>query len=313
MAKFFIFIFILIFNTATSVSAKELWLTNISVKELNKLYQSVNYTGFEDKTWLMIPSYKYPAIFLKKFPTDFYKITDEKERNSLFIKILAPLTLKLNQDLLEERQLILDIQKDFETNSKLSNTQIQLIEEKSTKYDVFTRLENEQRYNFLIKELLKRIDIIPPSIMITIASIETNFGASRILKEGNSLYKILIWHSKEGLKPLGEKQDDSYRIKTYPDIYQSLKDFALKINSSPNFNFLRTTRYHSRKMSSSSHIQGSTISAFAFKNSELHNYAGIIDYTLSYYELSVIDKSTLHDESITPTIEKKYAKYITKK
>lgn len=313
MVKFFIFIFILIFNTATSVSAKELWLTNISVKELNKLYQSVNYTGFEDKTWLMIPSYKYPAIFLKKFPKDFYKITDEKERNSLFIKILAPLTLKLNQDLLSERQLILDIQKDFEANSKLSNKQIQLIEEKSSKYDIFTRLENEQRYNFLIKELLKRIDIIPPSVMITVASIETNFGTSRILKDGNSLYKILVWHSKEGLKPIGENNDNSYRIKTYPDIYQSLKDFALKINSSPSFNFFRITRYHSRKISSQPLILGSTISAFVFKNSELHNYAGLIDYTLSYYELSVIDKSQLNYEAISPTTEKKYTKYITKK
>ena len=74
-----------------------------------------------------------------------------------------------------------------------------------------------------------------PSILITGAALETNWGTSRIVKEGNSLYKTLIWHTNEGLKPIGEKEDDSYRIKTYPNIYTSMQEFALKINSSISF------------------------------------------------------------------------------
>ena len=103
---------------------------------------------------------------------------------------MAPLALKLNQDILKERQLILDIDRDFKQNQKISSTQLKTLEEKAAKYDVFTRLKDNERTDFLISELLKRIDIISPSIMISLAAIETDFGSSRIVKEGNSLYKV---------------------------------------------------------------------------------------------------------------------------
>lgn len=310
--KFILFLLICAFFHVTA-QAKEVWFNNISTAKLKELYQQINYIGWEEKDWLMIPSYSYPAVFLKKFPSDFAQITDEKERNSLFIRILAPLALRLNNDLLQERKIILDIQNDFSQKNVLSEKQLKILEEKAQKYDVFSRLKDNERLNYLISELLNRIDVIPPSIMITIAAIETNFGSSRIVKDGNSLYKILNWNTNEGLKPIGETEDNSYRIRTYPDIYKSMEDFALRLNSSVNFSFLRLTRAGTRQSASTHRIQGAPLAAFAFTNSELQNYAGIIDYTLAYYELSVIDRSSLDSNALTKKILKKYTKYISKK
>ena len=310
--KIIIFVFLSLFSISNA-QAVDLWLKNIPLKNLQELYQQVGYTGIEEKNWLMIPSYKYPPIFLKNFPKEFYTLNDETERNSLFIKMLAPLCLKLNQDLLAERQTILDIEEAYDKSHSLSDKQINILEKKSEKYDIFTRLKDNNRYDYLISELINRIDIIPPSLMITLASIETDFGSSRIVKEGNSLYKMLQWHTKAGLKPIGENEDDSYRIKTYPDLYSSLKDFALKINSSPNFAFLRIARADARRHATTPRILGFNIATYAFTNSELRNYAGIIDYTLSYYELTIIDKSVLDNEAISNKVAKQYSKFTTKK
>ncbi|MBR4106770.1 MAG: glucosaminidase domain-containing protein [Alphaproteobacteria bacterium] len=287
--------------------ADELWLKNISTAKLNELYQQIGYTGITEKSWLMLPSKRYPAVFLKKFPADFAKIEDSEQRNSLFIKIMAPLALKLNQDILKERQLILDIDRDFKQNQKISSTQLKTLEEKAAKYDVFTRLKDNERTDFLISELLKRIDIISPSIMISLAAIETDFGSSRIVKEGNSLYKVLQWHTQSGLKPIGEDENADYRIKTYPDIYQAIKDFALRINSNINFDFFRTARAEIHSSTNPEQLIGKPLIAYAFTNSELKNYAGIIEYILSYYELFIIDQSTLDTTAITKQIIKKYA------
>lgn len=308
-----IFFILLLTLYIPSTQAKEIWLKNIPTAKLTELYQQVGYTGWKDKDWLMIPSHKYPAILLKNFPEDFAQITDEKERNSLFIRIMAPLAMHLNENLLQERQIILDLQNEFEQNKKLSDKQVKLLEDKAIKYDVFSRLKGSERLTYLLSELLNRIDIIPPSIMITIAAIETNFGTSRIVKEGNALYKILNWNTKEGLKPIGEKENAEYRIRTYPNIYKSMEDFALRLNSSVNFSFFRITRASKRQSASTHRIKGDSIAAFLFTNSELKNYAGIIDYTLSYYELSVIDRSALDSANLSGEILKKYSKYITKK
>ena len=288
--------------------AKELWLKNIPVKQLQNLYQQADYIG--ERGYLMLPSNQYPKIFLKNFPENYTSITDEKERNALFIKIMAPLALKLNEELSAERQIITEIQSRFTKNNKLSQKDIDTIEKKSKKYDIFTRLKGVSRHRLLLKELSDRIDRIPPSIIITAAAIETNWGASRIVKEGNSLYKMLQWHTDKGLKPIGENTDNSYRIKTYPDIYASIKDYALKINSHPSFAMLRSIRSELRALNNLQ--SGSLLAPYVYGSSNLDNYAGLFDYTLAYYELSNIDNATLIDSELTATIQKKFSSYISK-
>ena len=292
----------------TSAKADEVWLKDISLDQLHNLYTAINYEGL--KGYLMYPDRKYPTIFLKNFPSDYKNLIDEQKRNALFIKILTPLILKLNQELENERIIIQNIADSFNQNNKLSSKEIQTIEQKSKKYDIFSRLKSTERYNYLITELLTRIDRIPPSIMITAAAMETNWGTSRIVNEGNSLYKMLVWHTDKGLKPKGETEDSNYRIKTYPDIYSSIQDFALKINSHKSFESLRNLRRERRKRTNN--MSGLLLAPYVYGSSNLKNYAGIFEYTLAYYELLEIDKSTLDSNMVNKDLIKKYKKYVTK-
>lgn len=293
---------------AQTAKADELWLKNIPVRRLQELYDRTGYTGAKD--FLMLPDHNYPPIFLKNFPADYDGITNETKRNALFIKILTPLALKLNQDIKNERKVIEDIAAKFKKDNELSAADIKTVETFAAKYDIFSRLKDNDRYSFLIQELLNRIDAIPPSIMITAAALETNWGTSRIVKEGNSLYKMLVWHTDKGLKPKGETEDDSYRIKTYPDIYASMQDFALKINSHSAFETMRNMRRERRERNA--FMSGLLLAPYTYGSSNLRNYAGIFDYTLAYYELLEIDKSSLKSNMITADIIKAYKNYVTK-
>ncbi len=305
---FSLLLLLLAFFPAVASAAGELWLQDIPLSKLQDVYHRCGYEG--KRGYLMLPSYKYPPVYLKNFPADYNSLTDETERNALFIKILAPLALKLNQDLLEERAVISAIAERFRQNPNLSAADIEILEAKAAKYDIFSRLKNNERRRYLISELLNRIDRIPPSIMITAAALETNWGTSRIVKEGNSLYKMLVWHTDKGLKPVGETTDDSYRIKIYPDIYASMQDFALKVNSHPSFTALRNFRREQRERTAN--ISGLILAPYTYGNSQLKNYAGIFDYTLAYYELQAIDKSSLDATMIPEDITREFGRYVTK-
>lgn len=305
---FSLLLLLLAFFPAVASAAGELWLQDILLSKLQDVYHRCGYEG--KRGYLMLPSYKYPPVYLKNFPADYNSLTDETERNALFIKILAPLALKLNQDLLEERAVISAIAERFRQNPNLSAADIEILEAKAAKYDIFSRLKNNERRRYLISELLNRIDRIPPSIMITAAALETNWGTSRIVKEGNSLYKMLVWHTDKGLKPVGETTDDSYRIKIYPDIYASMHDFALKVNSHPSFTALRNFRREQRERTAN--ISGLILAPYTYGNSVLKNYAGIFDYTMAYYELQVIDKSSLDATMIPEDITREFGRYVTK-
>ena len=290
-----------------SVKAEDVWFKDIPVKKLEELHKDIKYAGYP-KDHLMLDERKYPRIFLKNFPLGFDKITDEEKRNNLFLKIMIPMALKLNEDIVKERNKLLEIQEKYNQNPKLPQSDIDYLEKMAETYDTFTRLKGDNRYLYLVSDLLNRVDRIPPSIIITAAAIETNWGASRVVKEGNSLYKILEWHTTEGLKPIGETEDNSYRIKVYPDLYSSIKDYALKVNSARSFEKFRNFRREFRELNNN--LVGHLLSPYTYGSSNLDNYPGIFDYTLAYYELLDIDKSSLTDKIISKDIMKKYKKYI---
>ena len=304
-----LFILISLLILSSPVKAEDLWLKDIPVKKLEELYQDINYKG-DIKDHLLLDEKTYPRVFLKNLPLDYEKITDEKQRNTLFLKILIPLAMRINEDLFNLRQEIQGLQKKFLDTQKLSRQEIDKIEQLETTYDIFTRINGNDRYAYLLHELLIRIDIIPTSILVTAAAIETNWGASRIVREGNSLYKILQWHTTEGLKPIGETEDDSYRIKIYPDLYSSIDDYALKINSSQSFGKFRNFRCELRGLNNTA--AGQVLAPYTFGSSNLENYSGLFDYTLAYYELLAIDKLSLKKEPLSKDITKKYNKYLKK-
>ena len=269
-----------------SASKKGIYIDKINVENLQKIYKENNYNYFiPRKTW------KVPAIFLTRLPEDFSEIEDENLRNQLFIQILSPLALKVNEDILNERKQLETLHQHFENTHKLNKKEQAWLDKTAKKYDVFTRFQGYRRNKLLFNKLIEKIDIVPASVLIAVSGIETDWGKSRLTKEGMSLYKEISWYSDEGMIPLDENQDKSYRIKIFPSLYESMKSFALKINSGINYRDARTLRqeYRNRRKI----IDGrSMASSFVFLSPE-PNYIGLLDYTITFYELINVDASKL--------------------
>lgn len=279
-----------------SVSVQEyrgdgLYLENISIAELQEVYDIYQY-----KDYIYMPDWKYPPIFLKTFPTDYYNLKDTKKRNKLFIQILAPLALKLADEILIERYEIIDVKNAFEKNHELTPEQEKFIEEKAKKYDIFTRLKGNRRYSLIFKQLLLKVDKVSPSLLIGVAAVESNWGTSRPVKLGNGLYKELAWYGQEGLDPIGEDEDKSYKIRTFPSLYDAMQSYALKINSNINFEYMRFLRAEYRWREQP--VLGRTMAHTMIFASPLKNYGGLLDYTITFYELNNFDDSLLGGDEI---------------
>lgn len=192
---------------------------------------------------------------------------------------------------------------DFDKNGELSAAQEKRIEEFAVKYDHFTRLKGYRRYKLLLHELRVKIDIIPASFYVAVAAAETNWGSSRIVREANSLYKELVWYTEDGLKPADENEDDTYRIKIFPSLYDSIKSFALRLNSGIDYQGFRSQRkeYRYRRQLMSGRNIAHTLPLF----SPLKNYIGLIDYTTTFYEMVYLDSAELYYPKISLKNNKK--------
>lgn len=258
---------------------------NINTAVLQKMFADYGYNDF-----VYMKDWKYPPVFLQKFPADFARLKDKNLRNRLFIQVLAPLAMLVNERIILERYDLLQLEERYQKNKNLSDDDKRQLEEWAKKYDVFTRMKGNERYEILLQELLLKIDGVPPSILIAAAAAESNWGTAREVALGNSLYKWKVWYTDEGIKPL-EDDDDSYRIKIYPSLLAAMEEYALKFNSDVNFKNFRTLRMHRRNHRKP--LRGTTMVYNMVVGSPLENYAGLLSYIITFYDLGNLDEAEL--------------------
>ncbi|MBR2273894.1 MAG: glucosaminidase domain-containing protein [Alphaproteobacteria bacterium] len=286
--KFFITLTLMLLNsypTHADIAWRQyngnIYIQESTVAELEDLFTKSHYRRFRG-----LENNAYPAIFVTKLPSDFNQIKSLKYRNELFIRILAPLALKINEELSNERHTLLRIERNFMATQTLSAEETNLLEGMAQKYDYFTRFKDNHRIAAQIENLKQRINIIPPSVLIAAAAMETNWGDSRLAQQANSLYKEKIWYTEDGLVPQ-QDTDDDYHFKTFSSLIESMRSFAITLNSDIKFSSVWESRTLALKWQDN--LIGENIAFTLSTASNLPNFAGILDYTTAFYDLMAID------------------------
>ena len=269
------------------------YVDETTVSELENLFKQHNYQRFR-----ALEDNAYPAIIIRKIPTDFQEIKSQKYRNELFIRMLTPLAFKVNEEISNERNMLLRIERHWERDKKLSSSEQRKLEILAKKYDYFTRQKDDIRIGNQILNLKLRVNVVPPSILVSTAAIESNWGDSRLVKEANSLYKEKIWYTKEGLEPLENKQD-GFRFKIFGSLIESMRSFALTFNSNINYETAWEMRAELHKRHKV--ILGESLAFSLASSSTLPNFAGILDYTSAYYDLMALDMGKIKRETQNDT------------
>jgi Bax protein len=119
-----------------------------------------------------------PPIRLEKIPSDLVS-KDGSERKALFITALLPVVLEVNQRVLADREQLLYLREKLGARPA-SVTTIERIwlEELAERYD--SSADN-------LDELLRRVDIVPPSMAIAQGGVESGWGTSPAARS-NSLF-----------------------------------------------------------------------------------------------------------------------------
>ena len=173
---------------------------------------------------------KVPRIYITKLPKDFNMIENIKEKKDLFIQIVLPLILMKNEEILNFRTLLFHIKHKIKNKQKLS-----LVEIKS--------LENIRNFYKTqeIDKLLVKIDIVPSSIALAQAILETGWGESRFVLNGNSLFGEWTWKNI-GIKPRNREKGKTHTIKTFKTLYDSVDSYINNLNSNSYYYEFRQKR-----------------------------------------------------------------------
>ena len=172
-------------------------------------------------------------IYLSQLPKDLDRLKNTKKKKDTFIKIVMPLILDENNKILENRKKL------FKILSKSTNSM-------GEKRWLKRRFKEYEIKKGDITELKVRMDIIPPSIAIAQAAIESGWGTSRFALEGNAMFGQWTW-SKNGIEPTDKSKNQGHKILKFSMLRSSVKAYKNNLNTHNGYKEFREKRAELRK------------------------------------------------------------------
>jgi Bax protein len=213
-------------------------------------------------------------FFLAKFPQGISELDSIEQRKRIFIQILLPIVLSENEKIITDRRKLVTI-----------------INRKSFKKDADWLNEKFQQYkvkNNNPKELLLKMDIIPPSLAIAQAAYESGWGTSRFAIEGNALFGQWSWKENKGMIPEDRGEDEKHEISKFNQIRYAVSAYKNNLNTHPFYEEFRKERARQRAGRLSGSISGMKLIEHVHKYSIRGN-----DYVLGLKK--IIEQNALQD------------------
>jgi Bax protein len=183
-----------------------------------------------------------PRIYLPALPRDWRKLANTTERKRAFTMIVLPLVLYANEILLEERDRLRALAARIDAKAPLPERDRTWILALAELYKV----DAPEATREAVSALRQRIDIVPPSLAIAQAAIESGWGTSRFTTEGNALFGQWSEDKDDSMIPARRDAGRTYAIKRFSTLLGSIKAYMRNLNSHRAYRKFRAARARSR-------------------------------------------------------------------
>jgi Bax protein len=168
---------------------------------------------------------------------DFTQYSAGTERKEAFFGFLFPRIALANLEILRQREGV----KALQRLESLSDEQRQWLEEHGNRLRV--NIDSDQFF----EKLLRRLDIVPPSLVIAQAANESAWGTSRFATRGNNLFGQWCFTPGCGIVP-GQRTDGrSHEVAAYKHPYASIRSYLTNLNRHNAYKPLRALRTQKRE------------------------------------------------------------------
>jgi Bax protein len=244
--------------------------------------------GYERKN-SRIPS-EVPNLFIASLPADLNKLPRVQQRKVTFIKSTLTLISRVNALIEQERQRVISLRDQIVMGQKLALEDSAWLSITAERYG----LESVD-----LGELLKRVDIVPPSLAIAQAAEESGWGTSRFAREGNALFGQRAYREhKKGIVPKKRPDGSKFRVRAFDHLIDGVKAYAHNLNSHFAYEAFRDRRAVMRTVTD--HIDGYTLAGSLLRYSERgEDYINTIRLIMRVNTLQLFDAPRLRNSAAT--------------
>ncbi len=203
-------------------------------------------------------------------------------KKEIFFRVLAPLILRSNELIMQDRERLMSATADTDGDANwISRLALRYRIVDSTESDIGP----EQ-----IRELIKRVDIIPPSLAMAQTAEESGWGASRFADQGNAMFGQWAW-GENAIKPEQQRAGKgNYGIAAFESPQDSVNAYMMNVNTHRAYSSLREQRASMRAKGQSP--TGADLAPALINYSERgQHYVDTLNSIMSYNKLGEIDEA----------------------
>jgi Bax protein len=189
------------------------------------------------RTVLVVPE-PVVEVVIRNVP-DFGAILDVQLKKQTFFSYLQPYIDQENREILRQREILKLIQAKLLSGNAISTQESNSLERFSLNYEL-------ESANLLsgshLQRLLKRIDVIPTSLVLAQAANESAWGSSRFAQAGNNFFGQWCYTEGCGIIPTRRRADATHEVRSFDGVGESVHAYFMNINTFPSYENLREIR-----------------------------------------------------------------------
>lgn len=185
-----------------------------------------------------LQSQNVPRLYLRSLPHDLAEGDSLRERKQDFIRVMLPLVLAGNEKILADRQRILKFAGQVQSGGNLYAVNKAWLAQLAAEYGI----ADFDPYTGDWRELLSRVDAVPPSLALAQAALESGWGTSRFARQGNAVFGQWSWKPGSGLIPAGRDPKAGHEVRRFAQLSESVGAYLHNLNTHTHYSKLRSRR-----------------------------------------------------------------------
>ena len=222
-------------------------------------------------------------IFVAAIPKDLKDLPSVTQRKQLFLGALLPLVLEVNDSILEDREYLQGLARRMGDGEDIGD------EDRAWLAALFGAYQVEPGD---VGALLERIDVVPSSLALAQAALESGWGTSRFALEGRALFGQRTYGGESGLRPSSAGEGDEFLVRSFPHLRDAVRAYMHNLNTNQAYREFRARRAESRRQGNGP--RGEALVAHLARYSERgHDYVKALGRIIRENNLEPLDAARL--------------------
>ncbi len=190
-----------------------------------------------------------PNLAPRKFPKDMDDL-ETRRRKRVFLRGLLPHVLAANREARHDRdRLEAVLARRHGSEGLVEEEDRRFLRHLAERYRVEVGPEDLDREGAeaLIHELLRRVDVIPPSLALAQAAVESAWGSSRFAGAGSSVFGQWVFSATAGIAPLLRPEGANYSVARFDGLADAVRAYFRNLNTFWAYADFRSLRHGMRQ------------------------------------------------------------------